>query len=150
MKKILLGAIVVALITTFGCSTVNAAWHDDFVGKIEGKAGFLCIANNANEVMKNAGDVEWDQCVSLEILKWRKFNFDAGVSRAGVIYGSVSHDLLNLKNIWNFPGSEYLTLSVGLYAGKDIDAIDGLCWDEDLTAGIVINLFDIDADTEKN
>jgi hypothetical protein len=153
MRKLLLGAVIAGLLLMCGCSIANAAdkaWYDDWVGKIEGKAGFICITNEANKVIENGNEVEWDQCVGVEVLKWKKLNFDAGVSRAGVVYGDATIDLLQLQNIFNFPGAQYLTLSVGVYAGKDVDAIDGLKWGDDWVSGIMINLIDIDADTEKN
>lgn len=137
--------------TEAASDTTNNNWIEDFMTKVEGKAGYISIHDdqNSKEVLSDADEgVEWDLAVAMEIAKWRRFCLDAGVSEAGVVFGTVSTELFNVGDIWDFPGSNSVRVGVGAYLGKDVDAIDGLEWSDDWEKGLVVYLIDIDMDEE--
>lgn len=151
MRRMIL-AILIAMITVFtfsACAFAETAasdttnWWDEFINKTHAKVGYIGLDTNHNDnVIEGESGVAWDIAASVPVLQWRKFEVDAGVSKAGVVFGAVTFNVVDLSDVTavNIPGSDYVTIDAGLFVGKDVDAVDGLDWGDDWVIGGIVNL----------
>jgi len=151
VRKAILGLICGVLLVAAGCGDADAAerpWYIDWVGKLELKAGTLAHWNdNAEEE-----DGPWSPCVSTELLQWRKFQFDGGVSEDGTIFLDGVYHVNTLNDIVKLGDwAKHISLNAGVFIGRNLDATDdGVEAKDDWAAGFVLYLVDLDLDTEWN
>lgn len=118
-------------------------WWDEITKIPNFKVGYIGI-NTAHDdhILGDTEGLAWDMAASIPVFEWRKFDIDGGISKSGLVYGAITFDVIELNDISavNVPGSEFIKINVGIFVGKDADAIDGVEWADDWTIGAVVNL----------
>lgn len=126
--------ILFALLAVFAFSTVAIAeeatadttgWWDEIVLNIpDVKLGSIGLDADENDyVIADAEGITWDIAGSLTLGEWRGFEGDIGFSKAGVGFVAITRDMFSLNDIKNvsLPGANYITVNVGVFAGRDFD-----------------------------
>ena len=136
----------VAVADTAPADTSEGDWWNDFVVNIPNiKLGTVGLDAGTNyKVTDETDGVVWDLCASVPVVEFGAFSGDLGISKAGLAFAAVTFDVVSLNDVpeLKVPGSEHITLNVGLFAGRDIDAYEGEIAFEsnDWTFGAVVNL----------
>lgn len=120
-------------------------WNDIVLNVPEIKLGYIGLdADENSKVIEGEDGITWDISASLPVVNWRKFSGDLGVSKAGVGFAALTVDLVNLDDVdtVSVPGSQFVRVNAGVFAGKDFDGTDdGFETSNNWMFGFVVNFF---------